>query len=239
MRAAAKIVDYLKLMCYDYYGPWSSATGHNANLYNNPLDPAWGGWSTDQGLDVYIKDWIPAEKIMLGVAFYGRGWDGVPSGYIDDEPPVYSEKSDIKNSYRNKDAGNETPGLLFKVQGYSSDRADIKGNQNNDAKKANNKLPGLYQSYKTSKPFNPEGSLAYSDIKELLKPGSGFTRYWDDVAKAPYLYNGDIMLSYTDEELVKLITDFAKEKKTGGVFVWEYGHDLNAELMKVLYENMQ
>jgi GH18 family chitinase len=47
------------------------------------------------------------------------------------------------------------------------------------------------------------------------------------------------MLSYTDEQLIKLITSFAKEKKVGGVFVWEYGHDLNAELMKVLYENMQ
>ena len=183
-RAAAKIVDYLKLMRYDYYGPWSSTTGHNASIYNNPYDPAWGGWSTDQGLDVYFKDWIPMEKIMLGVAFYGRGWQGVEPG-------------------------------------------------------PDKNLPGLFMPYKSSRPFNADGALAYSEIKELLKPGSGFTRYWDDVGKAPYLYNGDIMLSYTDEELIKLLTGFAKEKKVGGVFVWEYGHDLNAELMKVLYENMQ
>ncbi|MCL2269900.1 MAG: glycosyl hydrolase family 18 protein [Treponema sp.] len=183
-RAAAKIVDYLKLMCYDYYGPWSKTSGHNANLYNNPADPAWGGWSTNQGLDVYFKDWIPMEKIMLGVAFYGRGWTGVEPG-------------------------------------------------------PNPETPGLFMPYKTSKAFNPDGALAYSEIKELLKPGSGFTRYWDDIGKAPWLYNGDIMLSYTDEQLIKLITDYAKEKKVGGVFVWEFGHDLDADLMKVLYENMQ
>jgi chitinase len=184
-RAAAKIVDYLKIMTYDYYGPWSTTTGHNASLYNNPMDPAWGGWSTDQGLKGYFDDWIPMEKIMLGVAFYGRGWKGVEAG-------------------PNKDT------------------------------------PGLFMPYdKSSLPFNAEGALAYSEIKELLKPGSGYTRYWDDVGKAPYLYNGDTMLSYTDEELIKLLTDFAKEKKLAGVFVWEYGHDLDADLMKVLAENMR
>ena len=183
VRAAAKIVDYLKLMCYDYYGPWTAYTGHNANIYNNPRDPLWGGQSTDQGLDLYYRDWIPMEKILLGVAFYGRGWQGV-------EPGPYPE------------------------------------------------TPGLFMPWKSSSPFNAEGSLSYSEIKELLEPGSGYTRYWDDTGKAPWLYNGDIMLSYTDAELLKLLTDFAKEKKVGGVFVWEYGHDLDGELMKVLYENM-
>ena len=182
-RAAAKIVDYLKLMCYDYYGPWSGTTGHNASLYNNPMDPAWGGWSTDQGLKVYYDDWIPMEKILLGVAFYGRGWQGVEPG---PDPQT----------------------------------------------------PGLFMPYQSSSPFNAEGALAYSQIKELLKPDSGFTRYWDNTGKAPWLYNGDIMLSYTDAQLVNLITDFAKEKKVAGVFVWEYGHDIDADLLKVLYTTM-
>jgi len=184
VRAAAKIVDYMKIMTYDYYGPWSSTTGHNANIYNNPIDPAWGGWSTDQGLAVYFNDWIPMEKIILGVAFYGRGWTGVEPG-------------------------------------------------------PNPSIPGLYMPYKTAQAFNPDGALSYSEIKDLLKPDSGFTRYWDDTAKAPWLYNGDIMLSYTDPELIQQITEFAKEKKVGGVFVWEYGHDMDGELIKNLYEDMQ
>jgi chitinase len=79
-RRAADIVDNLKLMAYDYYGAWSGTTGHIANLYNNPRDPEWGGWSTAQGLDVYLKAGVPPEKIVLGLAFYGKAWKGVGDG---------------------------------------------------------------------------------------------------------------------------------------------------------------
>jgi len=183
-RGAAKIVDYLKIMTYDYYGPWSKTTGHNANLFNNPFDPAWGGWSTDQGLTVYFNDWIPMHKIMLGVAFYGRGFTGVKPGV---DPQV----------------------------------------------------PGLFMAYETARAFNPDGALSYSEIKELLKPDSGFTRYWDDVGKAPWLYNGDRLITYTDEQQIKLISEYIKENKLGGVFVWEYAHDMDTELLRTLAINTQ
>ncbi|MCL2126769.1 MAG: glycosyl hydrolase family 18 protein, partial [Treponema sp.] len=182
VKAAARIVDALKLMAYDYYGGWSSTTGHHSNLSNNPHDPAWGGWSTEQALDSYLWAGIPPEKIILGLGFYGHAWQGVEQGPYED-------------------------------------------------------TPGLFQPYK-SLPFD-QGTLSYVQIKEFLKPGSGYTRYWDDLGMAPYLYNGDIWISYTDEEQIKILTDFVKEKKLGGVFVWEYCHDINADLMKVLAENSQ
>jgi chitinase len=182
VKAAARIVDSLKLMAYDYYGGWSTTTGHMANLRNNPHDPAWGGWSTEQALDAYLWAGIPPEKIMLGLGFYGKAWQGVARGDYED-------------------------------------------------------TPGLFQPYK-SLPFD-QGTLSYVQVKEFLKPGSGFTRYWDDLAQAPYLYNGDIWISYTDEETIKVLTDFVREKKLGGVFVWEYGHDIYADLLKCLAENSQ
>jgi chitinase len=171
---AANIVDSLTLMAYDYYGGWSATTGHQANLSNNPADPAWGGWSTKQALDVYLNAGVPPEKILLGVAFYGRAWAGVENG--------------------------GTNGLF---QNYTSVVGD---------------------------------GLAWPAIKEFLKPGSGFTRYWDEKAQSPYLYNGDIFVTYTDEEAVALIATYAKEKGLGGVFTWEYAHDINGELLKILYE---
>ena len=177
VKAAARIVDSLKLMTYDYYGGWNNTTGHHANLYNNSLDPAWGGWSTDQALNEYIWAGVPANKIILGIGFYGRSWQGV-------QPGAYEL------------------------------------------------TPGLFQPYK-SLPFD-QGTISWSTISEYLKPGSGYTRYWDDVAKAPYLYNGDIWISYTDEQQIALLTDYVKEKRLGGVFVWEYGHDINAELLEIL-----
>ena len=182
VRAAARIVDLLKLMAYDYYGGWMSTTGHHANLSNNPRDPSWGGWSTEQALNAYLRAGIPSEKIALGLGFYGRAWQGVEPG-------------------------------------------------------PHENTPGLFQPYK-SLPFD-QGTLGYLQIKEYLQPGSGYTRYWDDLAKSPYLYNGDIWISYTDEEQIKLLTDFVKEKRLGGVFVWEYCHDIYADLMRVLAENMQ
>ena len=182
VKAAARIVDSLKLMAYDYYGGWSTTTGHHSNLSNNPHDPAWGGWSTAQALDEYIWAGVPTEKIVLGVGFYGKAWQGVKPG------------------------------------GYESS-------------------PGLFQPY-ASLPFD-QGSVSWTTIAEYLKPGSGYTRYWDDMAQAPYLYNGDIWISYTDEEQIKLITAFIKEKRLGGVFVWEYGHDMNAQLLEILAKNSQ
>ncbi|MDR2702029.1 MAG: hypothetical protein LBB72_06340 [Spirochaetaceae bacterium] len=186
VKAAARIVDSLKLMAYDYYGGWSSTTGHHANLSNNPHDPAWGGWSTEQALDEYLWAGVPPGKIMLGLGFYGKAWQGVGKGDYED-------------------------------------------------------TPGLYQPYKSLPSFGPfyQGTISWTDIKEFLKPGSGYKRYWDDLGQAPYLYNGDIWISYTDQEQIKVLTRFVKEKKLGGVFVWEYGHDMNAELMKALAENSQ
>jgi chitinase len=183
VRAAARIVDSLKLMSYDYYGGWSATTGHHCNLRNNPHDPAWGGWSTEQALNEYIWAGVPPAKIVLGVAFYGKGWQGVKVGDYED-------------------------------------------------------TPGLFQPWTPPLPFD-QGSVSWSQIAEYLKPGSGYTRYWDDMAQDPYIYNGDIWISYCDGETIKILTDFVKENRLGGVFVWEYGHDMNAELLKILAENAQ
>lgn len=173
----ASIVDTIKLMTYDYYGGWSSTTGHHANLYNNPADPAWGGWSTAQSVDTYLAAGVPSSKLIVGVAFYGRAWKGVADGGTN----------------------------------------------------------GLFQKF--SEPAYPDG-LSWPDLKKLLAPGSGYTQYWDDTAKAPYLYNGDIFVTYTDAREIAEIGAYVKQKGLGGVMVWEYGHDTGAELLKPLYDSL-
>ena len=174
----ASLVDTMKVMSYDYYGSWSAQTGHHANLYNNPKDPDWGGWSTDQTIRTYLDAGVPAEKLILGVAFYGRAWEGVQE----------------------------------------------------------NGVNGLFQKY-TASVYND--GLAWPDLQPFLAEGSGFTRYWDDVAKAPYLYNGDIFITYTDPEAIQYIGEYVKEKGLGGVMTWEYGHDAQAELLEVLANSVQ
>jgi len=98
---------------------------------------------------------------------------------------------------------------------------------------SNANLPGLSM---PSAKFG--GTLSWDEINEYcLKPGSGYTRYWDSTAKAPFLYNGDHWISYTDHEQIKAITGYVKEKKLGGVFVWEYALSMGAELLKTLAES--
>ncbi|MDR2574905.1 MAG: hypothetical protein LBC52_00515 [Treponema sp.] len=98
---------------------------------------------------------------------------------------------------------------------------------------SNTSLPGLSQ---PSASFG--GTLSWDEINVYcLKPNSGYTRYWDSTAKAPFLYNGDRWISYTDHEQIKAITGYVKEKKLGGVFVWEYALDMGAELLKTLAES--
>jgi len=90
--------------------------------------------------------------------------------------------------------------------------------------------PGLYQSRTAF--YN---TLGWSVIEEsYLKPDSGYTRYWDSTAKAPFLYNGDRWVSYTDHEQITELAAYITEKKLGGSFVWEYGHDMDAGLLKTL-----
>jgi chitinase len=177
IKDAAQIVDTVKLMAYDYSGAWSPTTGHHANLYgkSDPRDQL----STKRAVDMYIAKGIPANKISVGIGFYGHVWEGVPPG------------------------------------------------KNGD---------GLYQKPGKTSPLD---GLGWDKTKELLKPDSGYTRYWDDVAKAPYLYNGDTFITYTDQEAIGFIADYVKEQGLGGVFVWEYAHDMDAELLKPLAEKSQ
>jgi chitinase len=181
IKQAIQILDTLKIMAYDYYGSWSSTTGHNANLYTSPNDPAWGGISTNWCIEQYLKAGFPASKLMVGVAFYGHAWQGV------------------------KTAGSRN---------------------------------GLFQPYDKKQP-SPFDGAGWDKIKPLLETGSGYTRSWDDVAKSPYVYNGDTFISYTDQEALGYIVDYAKAKGLGGVFAWEYAHDMDGELLKVLFEKSQ
>ena len=174
VRAAAEIVDRLKIMAYDYYGDWSNRTGHYANLYTNSRES--NGWSTDSAVRAYLKAGVAPEKIMLGVGFYGYVWKNVAQG------------------------------------NYPA-------------------TPGLFQS------GTSDGSLSWTAIKAYLKSGSGYKRYWDSAATAPFLYNGSRWVSYTDHEQIRALANYVKEKNLGGAFVWEYGHDMGAELLQTLAMN--
>ncbi len=73
MAEAARHLDFINLMTYDFHGAWSKHTGHLANLFA-PTDSIISGAAS---VERYLRAGIPAAKLVLGVPFYGRGWRGV------------------------------------------------------------------------------------------------------------------------------------------------------------------
>ncbi len=76
-------LDWLSIMSYDMHGAWSNVTGHNAPLYtspDNPLGYPANTYSVDTAVQAYLDAGVPANKIVAGLPFYGRGWTGVPDG---------------------------------------------------------------------------------------------------------------------------------------------------------------
>lgn len=69
----AQYLDYINLMAYDYHGSWNQRTGHNSPLFARTEQTG------DQILlnqESTINTWIelgaPADKLVLGLAMYGR-----------------------------------------------------------------------------------------------------------------------------------------------------------------------
>ena len=116
---SAGAMDLIFAMTYDYYGAWSGVRGHQAGLYEgNKLEEGFDSASTINNL---MTAGVPAKNLVLGVAMYGRAWQGVTGeGMSKDmndnvgvafakdgaamwEPGILDYKH-IQNTYRNNPA---------------------------------------------------------------------------------------------------------------------------------------
>lgn len=73
----ANTLDWINIMTYDYNGSWNNFTGHNAPLQKSNVDNGPAGFYIDATVNNYLAKGAPAEKLVLGVPFYGRSWTGV------------------------------------------------------------------------------------------------------------------------------------------------------------------
>lgn len=167
MDKAQQYLDYINLMTYDY--SWGTA-GHHTNLY--PSASYENENSAHKAVTEFMKAGVPASKLVMGIAFYGKG--GIVS------------------------------------------TAD------------NN---GLNQKYAAG----ARGS-GYTYIKDSLVNQKGFVAYWDENARAPYLFNRETkhFITYDDERSVKEKCLYVKENKMGGVMFWEYSSDPKGYLLNTI-----
>jgi chitinase len=75
---AHALLDWINLMTYDLAGAWNTRTGHHTNLCTPPDAP--GTVSVDSTVRLFRETYgVPAAKLVVGSAFYGRAWTGVPA----------------------------------------------------------------------------------------------------------------------------------------------------------------
>ena len=90
---------------------------------------------------------------------------------------------------------------------------------------------GLYQ------PGKFKTAEVYKNFPITLSPDSGFVYHWDDVAKAPYLYNPQqqLFVSFDDRRSIDLKAKYVTDKKLGGIMFWQLAQDVpNGGLLEAI-----
>ncbi|WP_268627523.1 glycosyl hydrolase family 18 protein [Paenibacillus alvei] len=188
------IVDFANIMTYDMRGAWDEVSGHHTGLYTNPNDPLTGNnLSIDESVNYLIQQGAAPNKIVIGAAYYTRGWDKVSQGSDPNHPGLFGEAA-----LSAKDA-DQTPsrgavGEAALAVGDGGRRTGIWSYRNLDKLKA-----------------------TYPNLKE----------YWDDAAKAPYLYDGTtgVFYTYDNERSIQEKTKYVLENGLGGVIAWMASND--------------
>ncbi|MGL6186371.1 MAG: glycosyl hydrolase family 18 protein [Clostridium chrysemydis] len=188
-------VDFANIMTYDMRGAWDPITGHQTGLYTNPNDPYKGkGLSVDESVNYLIKKGADPSKIVVGAAYYSRGW----------------EKS------TGKDVDKNNPGLFKDV---------LKVNKDADQTLTSGAKNGF--PCKSGDGGRLGGVWAYRNLDKLKKDYPGLKEYWDDTAKAPYLYDSEsgAFFTYDNVKSIKEKCNYVNSKNLGGMIAWMSSQD--------------
>lgn len=211
--ALFSIVDFANIMTYDMRGAWNETSGHQTALYPNPADPLKEeGLSVDESVQYLLSQGAPSEKIVIGCAFYTRGWQNVTAGEDAAMPGLYGTAKAV-----NKDA----------------DQSLSRG--------ALNEAP-----LKDGEGGRCGGVWGYGSLSQLKASYGGITEYWDDTAKAPYLYNASTgaFFTYDNARSIQAKADYVKSNQLGGIITWMASQDAASssgkrdELTKVIKQSL-
>jgi chitinase len=92
MGEIGRLVDRVGLMTYDFSGPWSDTTGLIAPL---TADANYDGGTVAHSIDAYLRAGVPAEKMLMGLPFYGYGWHQVTEadhGLSQEGLPIHGDR---------------------------------------------------------------------------------------------------------------------------------------------------
>ncbi|KAL4077337.1 glycoside hydrolase family 18 protein [Scleroderma yunnanense] len=202
----AETLDYIVMMNYDIWGPWSPSVGPNA-----PLDDACA--TTDKqmgsavsGVNAWNKAGFPIDKIVLGVPSYGHSYSVSPSNAF------VKGSSDQLAAYPPFNASNQPLGDSWDNTGGTDACGVYQG-------------PGGTWNMR----FLADGSWLTNDGV----PADGIYYRYDDCSKTPYIYNktSEVMISYDNANSFAAKGQYISSEGLLGFSMWEEGGDYNNILL--------
>lgn len=97
-----------------------------------------------------------------------------------------------------------------------------------------NRGNGLHQMAAGAGGYGPDFTALSADY---IGKG-GFTRYWDDEAKSPYLFDGETFITYDDEQSIQHKCEYVKSEGLGGVMFWEISCDKTGRLLEAIHQGL-
>lgn len=235
-------LDYVNIMTYDLHGAWNDHVGHNAALYDTGKDSELAQWNVYGtaaygGIGYLNTDWayhyfrgsMSAGRINIGVPYYTRGWQGVTGGehglWGKAALPNQAECADGTGEGEKNNCGNGAIG----IDNMWHD-TDPKGNEmgagSNPMWHAKNLEQGIWGSYAAAYGLQPD-----TDPSDVLT--GTYTRYYDEVAVAPWLWNNEkkVFLSTEDKQSITTKAQYVIDQGIGGIMFWELAGDYSCYLL--------
>lgn len=78
----------------------------------------------------------------------------------------------------------------------------------------------------------------YTSIYHIYEKSTEYVKYWDDDAKAPWLFNGSSFITYDDPMSMRYKAEYVREKGVRGIMYWEHSSDKTGLLFNAIYENL-
>lgn len=187
-----------------------------------------GSVSIAAGADLYYIDSIEPERMAEVLDYVCLMTYDLKCGFhalSGHHTALYSSTGDIfKNSCDQalrlfENAGFPKEKLLMGVAFYSRKWDDVP-----------DRYHGFLQLAKTGGGYGPN----YDKLEEEYINKNGYVRYWDDEAKAPFLFNGSTFISYDDAESLTHKCEYVKREGIGGIFYWCHSGDPKSVLLRTI-----
>ena len=80
------------------------------------------------------------------------------------------------------------------------------------------------------------GNFDSTGLESKYSLSQGFEDFFDEYAKQSYRYNKQtqIFATYPSKAFIKAAASYAKDFNLRGLMYWEYGHDMDSKLLKII-----